>query len=110
MIEIQYRVRVEWAEEIDDLEIARRLRPFHIWNDPVVEERFRYKDEGRIHLACVRVFSLTPPLGFPDARKYGGCRSWVEVPDPPASTVERRVLDDETHRARMEAIRAVLRG
>jgi hypothetical protein len=101
---------VEWTEEIDDLTVARRLKPFHIWNDAVIEERFRYKDEARIHLACVRVAALDPPHRFPNAPKYGGCRSWVEVPDVPSSTVERWVLDDATHEERVAAIRAVLRG
>ena len=107
-VEIRYRVRVEWTHEITDLESARRLAPFHIWRDSVVEERFRYKNEGRIHLACVRVASLDPPHRFPDAPKYGGCRSWVQVPDVPEATKEKWVLDDATHADRVAAIRAVL--
>jgi hypothetical protein len=107
-VEIRYRARVEWTHEVTDLESARRLAPFHIWRDSVVEERFRYKNEGRIHLACVRVTSLEPPHRFPDTPRYGGCRSWVQVPDVPEATKEKQVLDDATHAERVAAIRALL--
>ena len=61
IVEIRYRVRVEWTQEVNDLEMVRRLAPFHIWRESVIEERFRYKNEGGIHLACVRVAALEPP-------------------------------------------------
>jgi len=108
IVEIRYRVRVEWTQEINDLERVRRLAPFHIWRESVIEERFRYKNEGRIHLACVRVAALEPPHCFPDAPKYGGCRSWVQVPDLRDSTTEKWVLDNATHQERVAAIRALL--
>src|SRR5258708_27603686 len=36
MLEIRLRARIEWAEEIDDLEVANRLAPFHLWRDDVI--------------------------------------------------------------------------
>src|SRR5688500_901885 len=107
-VEIRYRVRVEWTHEITDLDVALRLAPFHIWRDSVIEERFRYKDGGSIYLACVRVAVLDPAHRFPTEPKYGGCRSWVEVPDLSDSTTARPVLDDATHRERAASIRATM--
>jgi hypothetical protein len=107
-VEIRFRVRIEWTQTIEDLATARRLGPFHVWRDEVIEERFHYKNEGRLHLACVRVATLEPPHCFPDAPRYGGCRSWVQVPDLPVTTKEKWVLDDAMHQTRVAAIRDVL--
>jgi hypothetical protein len=107
-IEIRYRARVEWTHDITDLEVARRLAPFHFWDDSVIEERFHYDGRQSISLACVRVGRLAEPLRFQDAPRFGGCRSWVEVPDPPAGAATENVLDDATHRSRVAAIRGLL--
>lgn len=107
-IEIRHRVRVEWTEDITDLEVVRRLTPFHLWRDEVIEERFRYDEKQGVSLAMVRVFRLTEPFIFPDAPKYGGCRSWVTLPDLPATTGFEPVLDDAAQEERVREIRQVL--
>jgi len=52
---------------------------------------------GSIHLALIRVRELVEPWEFPYEARYGGCRSWVNLPEPPASWREsaRPVLDDQ---------------
>jgi hypothetical protein len=108
--EITLRVRVEWAEDVTDLEAAHRLAPYHLWRPELVEERFRYKDDPRLSVAFVRVERLAEPFRFPDSPRYGGCRSWVNLPDLPAGTQFIPVLNEQTHRIREEAIREALRG
>lgn len=108
--EITLRVRVEWDEDVADLEAAHRLAPYHLWRPELVEERFRYKDDPRLSVAFVRVERLTEPFRFPDSPKYGGCRSWVNLPDLPADAHSIPVLDEQTHRVREQAIREALRG
>ena len=44
---------------------------------------------GSIHVALVRVSALVKPWEFPYEAKYGGCRSWVTLPDPPGMRVIR---------------------
>ena len=41
---------------------------------------------GSIHVALVRVEALAQPWEFPYEAKYGGCRSWVTLPEPPQGT------------------------
>jgi hypothetical protein len=108
--EIALRVRVEWAEDVTDLEALHRLAPYHLWRPELVEERFRYKDDPRLSVAFVRVERMSEPFRFPDSPKYGGCRSWVNLPDLPAETQFVPVLDEQTHRIREQAIREALRG
>ena len=85
MIEIRYRVRVEWTHQLDDLAVAERLAPFHLWQNSVIEERFRYDGKDALNLAFVRVAKLSSPFVFPDSPKFGGCRSWVDLPEPSAA-------------------------
>jgi hypothetical protein len=108
LLEVRLRAHVEWAEELQTVEVAHRLAPFHLWQDDVIEERFRYKDDLRISLAFVRIYKLETPFRFPELPKYGGCRSWIGIPDVPAETGFQPVLDDETHRLREREIREAL--
>ena len=107
-IRIQYFARAEWTAEIADWETAKKLAPFHIWKESVIDERFRYDEKQGLSLAFVRVFRLAPAWTFPDAPKYGGCRSWVTLPDAPEGIAPQLVLDDAMHAERESALRELL--
>jgi hypothetical protein len=84
-IEIRYFARVKEARIMTDWEEVRALEPLHILKEEVVRERFKYDDTPGVHVAFVEVFRINPVWRFPDSKSYGGCRSWVELPDPPIS-------------------------
>lgn len=106
-IRIAYFAKAEWTARVRSWPVAQRLAPYHIWKDSVVEERFRYEDEG-LNLAFVRVLKISPLWTMRDAPEFGGCRSWVNLPAPPPDATAQPVLDEVAHRERSEAIRAVL--
>ncbi len=109
--EITLRVRVEWTRDVADLEIVRQLAGFHIWQDSEIEKRFRYEEEkGKpgVSVAFVRVEKLSAPFVFADSPKFGGCRSWIPLPELPSGVIFTPVMDDAAHRAREAEIRAVL--
>lgn len=106
--EITLAAHVEWTADVTDWEKVCALEPHHPWTRAEIEKRFRQDEQPGVSLAFVRIAALSAPHVFPDSPRYGGCRSWIEVPDLPASTVLAPVLDDATHRAREAAIRAVL--
>jgi len=83
-IEIRYFARVKEARVMTDWEEVRALEPQHILREEVVRERFEYDDTPGVHVAFVEVFRLDPVWRFPDAKSYGGCRSWVKLPAPSA--------------------------
>ena len=83
-IEIRYFARVEEARIMTKWADVRALEPLHILRESVVRERFDYDDAPGVHVAFVRVFRLEPVWRFPNAKSYGGCRSWVQLPEPPA--------------------------
>lgn len=103
----RHLARVEWTADLTDPELIPALAPFHLWTDATLAERFQYGDKLGLSLAFVRVYQLAEPFLTPDSPKYGGCRSWITLPEPP-SLVAAPVLSDEEHARRAAAIRAVL--
>jgi len=107
-IRINYWARVEWTARIENLETARKLASFHIWKESVVEERFRYDEKPGLHLAFLRVYRLDAPWDFPDAPAYGGCRSWVKLPEPPSAIRFEPVLDEKAHATLVDKLRRTI--
>jgi len=108
---VSLRVRVEWTQDVADVEVVRRLAPFHVWKDLEIEKRFRYEEEkGKpgVSVAFVRVEKLNAQFVFADSPKFGGCRSWIQIPEPPSGVTFSFVLDEAAHRARESEIRAAL--
>ena len=110
--EITLRARVEWTQDVTDLALAQKLAPFHGWQDSEIAKRFHYEEEkGKqgVSVAFVRIEKLSAPFVFPDSPKYGGCRSWIPLPELPADLTATPVLEEATHRMREAELRAVLK-
>jgi hypothetical protein len=105
-IEIRYFAKLEAQREITSWPMAAALEPFHILQESVVRERFEYKGAG-LDVALVRVFRLEPGWTLEDKSAYGGCRSWVELPDCPAGTKFEPVRSDQAHADVAERFRAI---
>jgi hypothetical protein len=93
-IAIRYFAKLEARIEITSWATAAALEPFHILKESVVRERFEYKGAG-LHVALVRVFRLDPIWLVADKPAYGGCRSWVTLPECPAGARFEPVLSDQ---------------
>jgi hypothetical protein len=100
-IEIRYFAKLEREKKITTWSEAALLEPFHILAESVVRERFEYKQAG-LHVALIRVFRLEPMWVFPNKPSYGGCRSWVNLPDCPANTRFVPVLDDDQYEEQLK--------
>ena len=105
-IEVRHAVRVAWTADVTDWEKVRALAPFHLWQESEIEKRFRQDDHQMVSLAFVRVSRLSQPFVFPDSPRYGGCRSWIQLPALPPEILSEPVLDDATHRAREASVAA----
>jgi hypothetical protein len=105
---VAFAARVDWTQDITDWEKVQALTPFHLWTEAEIEKRYRQDDEPGVSLAFVRIYRLSEPLVFPDSPKYGGCRSWIELPELPATTSLVPVLDDTIHSARAAEVRAMI--
>lgn len=67
--------------EIGDLDRAHALRELHVWNDEVIEERFGYGENDGLSLALVRLSRLPEPWVLANRKGFGGCRSWLGLPE-----------------------------
>lgn len=100
-VRITHFCEVPWARTLTTWDEVAALESDHIWTEETVRQRFDWEGKGMssgsIHVALVRVFELAQPFEFTYGKKYGGCRSWVEIPEPPAGWDEGMtpVLDDE---------------
>jgi hypothetical protein len=64
---------------------------------------------GSIHLALVRISALKPPLELTYDTRFGGCRSWVEIPDDDPARLENaeNVLGGDTFATLFERISGI---
>ncbi len=109
-IAIDVFARIEETRFVSDWETAAALEPLHVLKSGVVRERFDYDGGNGIHVAFVRAFRLRPTWRFPEETRYGGCRSWVKLPDAPNDLQLSSVLSDEEHAERLAQFRAILNG
>ena len=101
-------VQIEIMTLVRDLALLRSLEPFHVLQMSVLEERFRYDDREGLHLAFVRAYRVSPGWEFPLHPSYGGCRSWVTIPEPPLDAQMETVLSDEEKSRRRSLVSSFL--
>lgn len=101
IIRITHHAEAAWAVTLADWDKVSALMSHHIYSEQTVRDRFDWEGKGMasgsIHLALVRVRELATPWEFPYEAKYGGCRSWVNLPEPPQGWRESAepVINDE---------------
>ena len=116
-VTVNYAATIEWSGLITNKEAVRHLSELHVLDASGIEERFEYKtgkklennphSPGGIHIAFVRIYRMEPPVGFPMEKRFGGCRSWVELPEiVPEALVS--VLSDEEHERRRHRFAKIL--
>ena len=99
---------VEWKAQLTVWDDVERLREFHFWKDATIRDRFDYTENTGISMAFLRVWRLPVPWEFPHQARYGGCRSWLDLPEVPRDLDLSPVLTDEQHAERFTALRAAV--
>ena len=100
-LRITHHAEAAWAITLSDWHKVAALEPFHIYAEQTVRDRFDWEGKGMasgsIHLAFVRVRKLEIPWELPYEARFGGCRSWIELPEAPAhwQQTARPVVDDD---------------
>ncbi len=84
---ITHHAEALFAVTLTDWTQVEALVPYHIYTDQTLKDRFDWEGKGMatgsIHLAFVKVSKLLVPLEIKYEKRFGGCRSWVELPDIP---------------------------
>jgi hypothetical protein len=109
-VEIDGYATLEQVWKVTDWAQMEAIAPLHIWKEEIVKERFVYDEESCLHVALVRACRLSERWSFPYSKSYGGCRSWVKLPDVGLSLIEQAtpVLSDEAWNETAGKLRAIL--
>jgi hypothetical protein len=107
-VEIRFTAKIDWTVFLSDSEQLAGLSDFHILHREVVEERFRFGEPTGIHVGFARIYRISSPWILPMEKRFGGCRSWVELPATLVVSIEP-VLSDEENQRRSESLRELLR-
>jgi hypothetical protein len=104
-------LEVEFSRWVEDLGWLADLEQFHILKSSVLRERFCYEDRQGLYVAFIRAYRLSNAWQIPFQRSYGGCRSWVELPEPPQDFQITPILSSaEQSRRRAVVLAALDRG
>jgi hypothetical protein len=101
-------LEVEFSRWVEDLDCLADLEQFHILKSSVLRERFCYEDRKGLYVAFVRADRLSTAWKLPFQRSYGGCRSWVELPEPPQYLQITPILDSAEQSRRRSVVLAAL--
>ena len=86
-VTITHHVRALRAVTLTDWQQVASLARWHIYSEETVRERFDWSGKGMnagsIHVAVVEVHQLATPWEIPYETGFGGCRSWLQLPNPP---------------------------
>ena len=80
-VEVRYFAKLHQVWKLTDWDKVAALQPYHVWNEQTIRDRFAWNEESSLHVALVRVFRLPQTWTFPYLPGYGGCRSWVKLPE-----------------------------
>jgi hypothetical protein len=111
--QITHHAEAEWAVTLTDWDQVRALEPLHIYSDTTVRDRFDWEGKGMasgsIHVAFVRMWKLAQPWELSYQPSFGGCRSWIELPEPAEGWKgsAKPVLDDSDFATLREKIRSL---
>ena len=103
-VPIRYYSVVEESFWISDEKTLKQLDPFHIWSWDCVKARFDWGEAKGLFGIVVRIFSLPEVLLLENQKRYGGCRSWVELGTPLLTASLKPVLSDRAFQSRKEEI------
>ena len=99
------QIRLSGAGEVTDIvQLKSRaqmdaLEAEHVWTAPLIDMRFNYKPQNPLYLMLVRAYRLPQAATIENTPAYAGCKSWVPLDQPVATTSATAVIDDAAYDA-----------
>lgn len=110
-VTLEYVVHVDWSGFVSDRKKLARLEKLHVLHDSVIDERFSYnvaKASEGLHVAFVRVYRISPTIQLRMEKRFGGCRSWVQLPALISPGALISIVSDEEHAERKKFLEDAL--
>jgi hypothetical protein len=108
VIRLRYVADVAAVWKVAELQPLRGIAWAHGLDWSAVESRFRYRDRPGVQVIAVRVRSMPQTVEIPEARRYGGCVSWVELDGEVDIAGAAPVLEAGVLAEQLTALRTVL--
>jgi hypothetical protein len=93
---------------VRDLDALRAIESEHGLAWEAVESRFNYRGVPGVQVVAARASRLRTVTDLPEARRYSGCVSWVELDEDVDVSSAQPVVDGAAFRARLARMRAAL--
>lgn len=110
VVRIEFFAVTAAVYRLTDWAAVRRLHGRHLWSESVLAQRFHFGREPGLVALVLRVYRRPAPLLLPVLPAYGGCKSWIELPEalPAADLVP--VLDNIAFARHRDEIAGLLRA
>lgn len=79
-IPLQYWAQLDEYTQLTDRECLESLNDDHIWSEQTIEEKFTWGAENAVYLLFLKVFKIPHLIELEDDPRFGGCKSWIEIP------------------------------
>lgn len=103
-VEIQSCGEITHILRVDDWETLQRLEPYHVWNERMISDRFKWKPQQPLTILLLRVANLPTPVTIPYDDSYGGCKSWIDLVQPISLQGLKPVLTTDVYQQRVDEI------
>lgn len=104
VLPVQYYSVVEESFWISEGKALELLEPFHIWSRECIQARYEWGSEKGLFGIIIRTYAYPSPLPLENLKRYGGCRSWVELESPLETASLKPVLPEDSFQARKREI------
>ena len=110
VLPIQYYCVVGESFWVNDGFRLRSLDPFHVWSEECIQARFDWGEEKGLFGILVRTYAFPEKLILENLKRYGGCRSWVELEKSVETASLKPVLSEAAFQEKKRAIEQILRS
>ena len=106
-----HEVKISGCGEITDvlsvsnIDQLKALYPYHIWNEQMVVDRFKWKPQKPLIVLLVRAYRLSSPQLIPYQDSYGGCKSWIDLAQSISTASLVPVITEEEYSRQIELIK-----
>jgi hypothetical protein len=108
MVRLSLVADVAAVWHVHDLDALRAMEQEQGLAWSAVESRFNYRGVPGVQVVAVRVSRLPATAELPEARRYAGCVSWVELDDEVDISVASPALEPSTFDARLARLHSAL--
>jgi hypothetical protein len=96
------------AVQAPSLESLHRLTGRTVWTDKYLTLRYKWRPQDRPVVLVLRVAALPEAVEVEERVEYGGCRSWLELLDPPDASAVQPLWPDARLAEECAAVRDAL--